>query len=233
MTLRPNWPLIFVAGSTIAVGALVYRALRAPAAISPDSPNPDPSEPGNVIPSLSLGLLANAGDLVLARDSRGILAGQSSTIQLRIVSASIGPTVQAQVEDDRVLNPDAIGVFQVARGDIQAILSKGSGGGGGGGAVAGPIRWLGDPIDLQSGKTYRARLELTGMTSKLANPNLVASRFRELGFSNVSASKDAPAGWPAEATASPGNGTWFTQGTWAKASEQIERPEEISKAWEV
>lgn len=186
-----------------------------------------------------IGNLARTGDLVEARDARGVLGlGPDEIGTFRVTSGAPGAAfVTAAVEDARLLNPSAVGTFALARSDIRRILSSG----GSAPAPSAPSasaaapRELSWPLSLQTSKRYLAHVELTGFQASLASPARVATGFLDLGFRGVSASQARPEGWPSSDGGAPTKGTWYVTGTWGGAPENVDRSDAtsaITRAWE-
>jgi hypothetical protein len=97
-----------------------------------------------------------------------------------------------------------------------------------------PIQFLGNPLVLQQGRRYQARLELSGL-SALASPDQVASKFAELGFSGVRVfpnKASLPATWPRETTNGDTANTRWAEGTFTRVNTSVARPDAVVQVWE-
>jgi len=217
--------------------------------------------------SADAGNSASMGDAILVDVSQianvpGLaqLAGSQPEIQMTVVAAVPGlPTVLAVVSDPLVSNPPAT-PFAVPRA---AIAGRQAGGGTLPAVVPVPVPGatpspgqtpvptipglpglafvpvdLGNPMAMQQGHHYRARIQLDGVQAIAASldPSVVASQFQSLGFPDAKIYKagvDAlPADWPAVTIVAPTSGTYYGEGTWSQASASIPRPPQIAMAWE-
>jgi hypothetical protein len=101
-------------------------------------------------------------------------------------------------------------------------------------APASGVRYLGNPLVPEPGVTYRARLQLTGLEATFASPSLIAAKFNELGFVNISVwkrSAELPPDWPEQERGPEGSGRYFLQGTWGQEPRVVDRPSQIISTW--
>jgi len=98
------------------------------------------------------------------------------------------------------------------------------------------FRLLPDPVPLTQGRTYKARVELSGLQT-LASNDMVKASFEGLGFSNVRVISNpielVTANWPPEGTFGMTPNTRWIEGVWNQPSQTIPKPSEIQSAWEV
>lgn len=95
------------------------------------------------------------------------------------------------------------------------------------------VRYLGNPMQVETGKKYRSRIELKGMEASLANAGRIREALEDAGFKQVAIykDKDLDSSWPKEVRGD-GPGVWFAEGVWSAPSGSAERPSQIAKAWE-
>ena len=94
---------------------------------------------------------------------------------------------------------------------------------------------LGNPMQLQQGHHYRARIELDPVTGLLANSSAVASQFQSQGFTDVQIfgpDDQLPADWPLMTVVAKDKNTYYGQGTWGGQTGPVPRPPQIVMAWE-
>ncbi len=214
-----DWPRIFVATSVAIVGAWWVAAtffLKS-----------NPSTPGgdDVIP---VGMLVKEGDMIALVAPPGPEWGglEGQEVQASVYEAKTGDAFVGVIPQD----PRIAGLPQrIERRRVLRVTGRFGPSPSPGASVA----YLGNPLVLENGRRYRARIELTGMEASFATSSAVKSTFEKQGFSDVQVYKDSPAGWPADATAAPGKGTWFTEGTWGAGNVSVARPAQIAKAWAV
>lgn len=89
-------------------------------------------------------------------------------------------------------------------------------------------------VSLVLNHKYRARLELTGF-ERMGSREQIASTFTELGFSDVRVYMNAgelsdPPSWPG---VSSDPGARWAEGTWTRASENIDKPKQVVQVQEV
>ncbi len=98
------------------------------------------------------------------------------------------------------------------------------------------IKFLGDPMSLEQGKKYRARLELSGL-ERLASREQLASAFAAQGFEGVNAflsARELPGDWPVITSQAPTENTRWVEGVFARDSTRVARSEvpAIRQVWE-
>jgi len=96
-----------------------------------------------------------------------------------------------------------------------------------------PVNYLSDPIALETGARYRARLRLSGMET-MASAGMIAAKFEELGFTGVRVymtASELPSDWPQETIAGATPNNRFLEGGWGQASLAMPKPDQIEKAW--
>jgi hypothetical protein len=103
-------------------------------------------------------------------------------------------------------------------------------------AIPGVPQDLGNPMALQTGHHYRARLELGSIEAMMANTDAVRKTFEGQGFTDVrvfhSGVDPLPADWPPITTVAASNGVWYGMGTWNGPTGPVPRPPQIAMAWE-
>jgi hypothetical protein len=95
------------------------------------------------------------------------------------------------------------------------------------------VDYLPNPVVLEPGQRYGARLELTGFQT-MASPEMIVAPFIGLGFRDVQAylnDSQLPAEWPRETVLNATSGTRWVQGVWAGGNAAQEFPEQVKKAW--
>jgi hypothetical protein len=86
---------------------------------------------------------------------------------------------------------------------------------------------------MKTGKTYRARLILSGL-EKFGSASQIESAFAGLGFSNVHVfmkKAELPGGWPTSMTGE--DAERFIEGMWSNPTTTIDKPPQIAEAYEV
>lgn len=83
-----------------------------------------------------------------------------------------------------------------------------------------PMLVQANPIPVAPGQRYRVTLVTHGAASALATDARVISEAQSRGFTNVSASKNKPAGWPGSA-----NGDYYVSATYSGAPKTQARTE--------
>ena len=94
------------------------------------------------------------------------------------------------------------------------------------------MKYLGDPISLQPGTRYRARLLLSGMET-MAGPDMIAAQFKVLGFPDARVYMNAselPANWP-RSTLGTAGGIRYLEGTYQGVATTMAKPSQIEKVW--
>lgn len=96
---------------------------------------------------------------------------------------------------------------------------------------------LGDPLQLQKGQFYRARMLVVGTSppfSNLADEVAIGQGLVVMGFADVRVFmglQDLPGDWPASTTTAPVPGTRWFQGIWQGPSVVLPRPLTIQAMW--
>jgi hypothetical protein len=104
----------------------------------------------------------------------------------------------------------------------------------------GQIAYLGDPISLAQGKTYRAIGSLSAIEAMALGfggdkKQTLAARFSDLGFRDVKIFdelSELPFNWPAETVTSLPDRPFMIEGVWERETASIPKPPQIVKAWE-
>jgi hypothetical protein len=189
-----------------------------------------------------IGFLVKVGDAVMVRaDAVRDPLATGEPVRMIVDAASPGTDdVMAHIQDSRItqLAKDFRGPLPVPR---TAILSIASGsitpspkpGGSGPTPTSSGPRELSSPLALATGKRYAARVELEGMTAMFASSDAVVAQFSALGFSEVNANKSPPSDFPPAGAGGGDKGTWFVTGNWSGASRNVQKPAQVSRAWEL
>ena len=96
---------------------------------------------------------------------------------------------------------------------------------------------LGDPLQLQQGQFYRARMLVLGTAppfSNVADEVAIGQGLVTLGFADVRvfmSLSDLPGDWPASQTLAPTAGTRWFQGVWQGPSAVLPRPLTVQAMW--
>jgi len=97
---------------------------------------------------------------------------------------------------------------------------------------------LGDPLQLQQGQYYRARMTLTGRTAfpftNTVTEEILGKSLAAMGFADVRVFmtlQDLPKDWPASTTNAPLTGARWFQGMWKGPSMTLPRPLTIEAIW--
>lgn len=91
-------------------------------------------------------------------------------------------------------------------------------------------------IELKQGKTYRARLQLSGL-EKLGSREQIAASFAEIGFSQVKVymrDTELPGGtmgWPGAPNAD--SGARWAEGVWQRGDSVVDKPPQVVEAMAV
>jgi hypothetical protein len=94
---------------------------------------------------------------------------------------------------------------------------------------------LGNPMPLQQGHHYRARIQLDPLSGMFANQSAVANQFASQGFTDIQIfgpDDQLPADWPLMTVVAKDKNTYYGQGTWGGATGAVPRPPQIAMAWE-
>ncbi len=203
------------------------------------SPNPPQVPPAPGLNSLQAGVKVGDGILVGVSNSSmaAILAPlkiSTTLVQMVVKQANPGSeSVWAAFDDPQVPNPEVFGLVWVPRAAIVGTWSDS------------PIQpptpvpnggpaYLSDPMSLEQGKTYRARLQLGVLEGTLANADAVKAAFQGFGFSDVAAYEgvsDLPPDWPSATTQGDQSRTWYLEGTWSGASASVPKDPRVVSAW--
>lgn len=224
-------------GAALGVGFLLFEFLKKPTAAGsagPESPAPPGLPPPRTINTSQALVVTNSGPLLM----RDIPSTDGKIIEQipKGQSVLLAPVIQ-QNGFQLVFYQGTLG--WVYSGFLQDIPVSGPAP-----APTSPpptpsntiplIRFLGNPLNLEQGKLYQARLELSGF-STLATPSQIADRFSELGFSGVQVFTNKgqlPAGWPTQTTSGDTGNTRWAQGIFTRPSIVIPKPDLIVQVWE-
>jgi hypothetical protein len=97
-----------------------------------------------------------------------------------------------------------------------------------------PLDFLGDPMQLRQGETYRFRLRLTDI-GLISNKASITNSFTNRGFSNVqvyNSRLSVPSDWPEETITDDGNER-FVEATWSAPDTSLDKNQlQIELAWD-
>lgn len=219
------------------VGGGIYALYRI---LSPGTASAAPAQPGASNVPNAYGMLAKTGDRVLVPASAilsppGALAGQLVTVLLDQANVGQDPVLGHIVDAPSL--PSGPNVT-VRRADIQGIVSS---------SPISPVSpvnppggpaFLSNPAQLETGKKYRARIEVPPQLVSFATIGAVSDQFAAVGFSDVSAYHGdggspplLPTDWPAVTAQNPSAATYFVEGVWTQPSATIPLPAGVASAW--